>query len=140
MKTCADCHFLVSERREFHTDRPVTMPLTDSQRETACSEPDGALTGDSDTAFYSIRCYMGVWDENIAMPEGGRGQALKGIDRSNGCFFFPYRAGMLPDAAVELQKREEPGRQQFYMKCALLIAAAALVLNAIATMAIFFKN
>ena len=85
--------------------------------------------------YYSLKCYMGVWDEGVPGSPKDRNSKVNLVDRKSECFFFPYNPAMLFDAARELQKRSSENEQlkksNFYTRIGLWIAAGALVVSAL---------
>lgn len=78
---------------------------------------------------------MGVWDEGVSGSTEERNATINLVPRASGCFFFPYHAAMLFDAARELQKRADENRQMkksnLYTRIGLWVAAGALAVNAL---------
>ena len=133
---CRNCHFLAKEYREENTGRPLSFSLDGSERSLVQSDPAHAVKD-----YYSLKCHIGVWDEGVSQPPGGRDVTLNKTPRKHDCFFFPYHSAMLFDAAKELQKRQEENRQlkrsNMYTRIGLWIAAGALVADAVIT---YFKS
>lgn len=129
---CRHCHFLAKETREENTGRILAFTLNKQERENA------ALTSNEMVAtYYSLNCHMGVWDEGISGSIEERNEIINLVPRASGCFFFPYHASMLFDAAQELQKRADENRQMkksnLYTRIGLWVAAGALAVNALVT-------
>lgn len=133
---CRNCHFLAKEHREENTGRALSFALSAPERELVRSDADNAVKD-----YCSLKCQLGVWDEGVSKPSGGRHVTLNKLPRRNGCFFFPYHPAMLFDAAKELQERQEENRQlkksNMYTRIGLWIAAGALAADAIVT---YFKS
>lgn len=127
---CRNCHFLAKEYRRESIGYPLSFSLNESERKLVQSDPGNAVEN-----HCSLKCHLGVWNEGVSQPPGGRDFTLNKAPRKNSCFFFPYHSAMLFDAAKELQKREEENRQlkrsNMYTRIGLWIAAGALVANAI---------
>lgn len=127
---CRNCHFLAKECRLENTGRSLSFSLNESERNLVQSDPVHVVKD-----HYSLKCHLGVWDEGVSQPSGGRDVTLNKTPRKDGCFFFPYHSAMLFDAARELQKRKEENRQlkrsNMYTRIGLWIAACALVATAI---------
>ena len=122
---CRHCHFLAKEYREENTGRTLTFSLNKQEREKA------ALASNEMVAtYYSLNCHMGVWDEGVSGSTEERNAIINLVPRASGCFFFPYHAAMLFDAARELQKRADENRQMkksnLYTRIGLWVAAGAL--------------
>lgn len=129
---CRHCHFLAKEYREENTGRALVFSLNKHEREKA------ALASNEIVAtYYSLNCHMGVWDEGVSGSTEERNAIINLVPRDSGCFFFPYHAAMLFDAARELQKRADENRQMkksnLYTRIGLWVAAGALAVNAIVT-------
>ena len=129
---CRHCHFLAKEYREENTGRVLVSPLNKQEREKA------ALASNEMVAtYYSLSCHMGVWDEGVSGSTEERNATINLVPRASGCFFFPYHAAMLFDAARELQKRADENRQMkksnLYTRIGLWVAAGALAVNALVT-------
>jgi len=127
---CRNCHFLAKEYREENTGRVLQFSLTQNERENIESTP-----GQSVPDHYSLKCYMGVWDEGVSGSIQDRHSIINLTDRASACFFFPYNQAMLFDAARELQKRsaenEQLKRSNLYTRIGLWIAAGALAVSAL---------
>lgn len=129
---CRHCHFLAKEYRDENTGRVLTSPLNKQEREKA------ALASNEMVATYhSLNCHMGVWDEGVSGSTEERNATINLVPRASSCFFFPYHAAMLFDAARELQKRADENRQMkksnLYTRIGLWVAAGALAVNALVT-------
>ena len=129
---CRHCHFLAKEYREENTGRTLTFSLNKQEREKA------ALASNEMVAtYYSLNCHMGVWDEGVSGSTEERNAIINLVPRASGCFFFPYHAAMLFDAARELQKRADENRQMkksnLYTRIGRWVAAGALAVNALVT-------
>jgi len=129
-KTCLNCHFLSKEHHEEKSGRVLTFSLDQQKRDSHKKDPIGF-----DRGWYSLKCYMGVWDEGVSPVAKEEDDTLFAQDRGDSCFFIPYRKSMLFPAAVELQKREQENRnlKKSYKLTiiALWFAAIGLILNAI---------
>lgn len=127
---CRNCHFLAKEHREENTGRALSFSLDESERKLMQSDSAHAVKN-----FYSLKCQLGVWDEGVSQPPGGRDVTVNMTPRKNSCFFFPYHSAMLFDAARDLQKREDENRQlkrsNMYTRIGLWVAAVALAANAV---------
>ena len=123
---CRNCHFLAKEYRETNTGRALSFSLREAERGLAESDPDNVV-GD----HYSLKCALGVWDEGLSPPPGGREYVLNLIPRKDACFFFPHHPAMLFEAARELQKRaaeyRELKRSNLYTRIGLYITGAGLI-------------
>ena len=131
-RICRHCHFLAKEYREENTGRTLAFSLNKQEREKA------ALASNEIVAtHYSLNCHMGVWDEGVFGSTEERNAIINLVPRASGCFFFPYHAAMLFDAARELQKRADENRQMkksnLYTRIGLWVAAGALAVNAMVT-------
>lgn len=129
---CRHCHFLAKAYREENTGRSLVFSLNKQEREKA------ALASNEIVAtYYSLNCHMGVWDEGVSSSTEERNAIINLVPRASGCFFFPYHAAMLFDAAQELQKRADENRQMkksnLYTRIGLWVAAGALAINALVT-------
>lgn len=129
---CRHCHFLAKEYREENTGRALAFSLNKQEREKA------ALASNEIVAtYYSLNCHMGVWVEGVSGSTEERNAIINLVPRASGCFFFPYHAAMLFDAARELQKRTDENRQMkksnLYTRIGLWVAAGALAVNAMVT-------
>lgn len=129
---CRHCHFLAKEYQEENTGRALTFSLNKQEREKA------ALASNEIVAtYYSLNCHMGIWDEGVSGSTEERNAIINLVPRASSCFFFPYHAAMLFDAARELQKRADENRQMkksnLYTRIGLWVAAGALAVNAIVT-------
>ena len=80
-------------------------------------------------------CNFMVWDQGVHFDIGWRYEVIVETERSDSCFFFPWRQGMLLPAARLLQEREatnrEANRDRLLTRWGLWIAAIALVVNAL---------
>jgi len=127
---CRHCHFLAKRYREENTGRLLVFSLDQQEREKAKSAPDEMIP-----PHYSLNCYMGVWDEGVSGSTRERNSTVNLVSRATGCFFFPYHAAMLFDAARELQKRatenEHLKRSNLYTRIGLWVAAGALAVSAL---------
>jgi len=121
---CQDCHFLSKEAREENTGRALCFSLSQSDR----SDVEGVAD------HYSLKCWMGVWDEGVAPHPVSRTVTIAGTHRKGWCFFFPHRSNMRFPAAREMQKRQEEHEQMkrsnLYTRYGLYIAAIALFFGA----------
>ena len=133
---CRNCHFLAKECREEVTGRAHSFPLSESERKLVQSDPAHAVN-----QRYSLNCHLGVWDEGLSQPPGGRDVTINETPRGHSCFFFPYNPAMLFPAAKELQKRQEENRQlkksYLYTQIGLWIAVMALIANVVIA---YFKS
>ena len=129
-KTCRGCHFLAKEYREEGTDRLLSFSLDAAARNGMKSDPANAVK-----QYFSLKCHFGVWDEGVAGSVQERDKVVNQMDRSNACFYFPYRTGMLFSAAETMQRRDAENtqlkRSHFYTRLGLWIAAGALLVNAV---------
>ena len=125
---CRNCHFLAKEYREENTGRTLSFSFTQQERNKAEKEPEEIVPN-----YYSLNCYMGVWDEGV----GGKPErnVLINLTPRTSCFFFPHHPAMLYDSAKELQKRQSENEQlkksNRYTRIALWVAAGALALDAL---------
>ena len=128
-KNCLNCHFFCKESNGSESGHSADS-LTSEERKAFESDPIGF-----DRGWYSLKCYMGVWDEGVSPVSSLEDVILFSQDRGNGCFFIPYRQSMLLPAAVELQKRAETNRQlktsHKLTVIGLWLAAIGLILNGI---------
>lgn len=129
---CLNCHFLAKECREENTGRIHSVTLSEQERIDAKSNPEHAIQ-----EYWTLKCQLGVWDEGISIPAGGRNVTISKTQRKNTCFFFPHHPEMLFEAAKELQVRQDSNRQlkqsNSHTRVGLWIAAGALAVNAIVT-------
>lgn len=88
--TCQHCHFLAKE------ERPHSFSLSKAERENIVNI----------VPHYSLKCWMGVWDEGVAPHPAGREETILRVKRNDKCFFWPHQPNMLFKAAEVLQKRE----------------------------------
>ncbi|MDE2388230.1 MAG: hypothetical protein KGN35_03975 [Betaproteobacteria bacterium] len=125
---CRHCHFLAKEYRTENTGEVYSFSLNQQERELAETKPEEIVS-----SHYSLKCYMGVWDEGVSGSIQERNQIINHTDRDSGCFFFAYNPSMLFSAAQELEKRiaatKQLKRSNFYTRIGLYIATAALVVN-----------
>jgi hypothetical protein len=121
---------LSKEYREENTGRPLSFSLSLEERKVAESSPAEVVP-----TYYSLKCYMGVWDEGISSSSHERDSILNHISREGVCFFFPYHPAMLFDAARELQRRasdnQQMKRSNLYTRIGLWVAAGALAVSAL---------
>ena len=117
---CKHCHFLSKE------NRPDSFSLSKIDRENPGNIP----------AYYSLKCWMGVWDEGVAPHTISRDDTISKVNRKNKCFFWPHSPNMLFKAAEVLQKREaeyeQMKRSNLYTRIGLWVAAIALLFGAVA--------
>lgn len=117
--TCQHCHFLSKE------NRPDSFSLTKADREKLEKIP----------AYYSLKCWMGVWDEGVAPHSISREETISKANRKNMCFFWPYHPNMLFKAAETLQKRtaeyDNMKRSNLYTRIGLWVAAIGLLFGAV---------
>lgn len=122
---CKYCHFLAKEMREEESDRVHSSPLSAKEREEIETIKD----------YWSLKCWMGVWDEGIASHHKNRTETICRIHRKSDCFFWPHHPHMLFQAAQELQKRgrehELLKRSNLYTRIGLWIAAIGLLFGAV---------
>lgn len=127
-KNCLNCHFFSKEYREENTGRVLSFVLNAKERESFKADPVGF-----DRGWYSLKCYMGVWDEGASPVAKSEDKILFAQDRGNNCFFLSYRESMLFPAAIELQRRNETNRQlktsYKYTIIGLWIAGIGLLIN-----------
>lgn len=126
---CRQCHFLTKEYCEENTGRIRRFSLNEQEREKAKLTPEEIIA-----THYSLKCYMGVWDEGISGSAQER-YSIVNQPRTSDCFFFPHHPAMLFDAARELQKRSAENtqmkRSNLYTRIGLWIAAGALAFDAL---------
>jgi len=133
-QTCADCHFFVKQCR---SPPDLTLLVSDVSKE----ERHKAKVNDFSwvQAYNRLACHFGVWDEGFKFDPQNRNLVIAQTERHDFCFFWQYKVGMLIPAAVELQKREsetrELSRDRRLTLCGLWIAAIALVVNVLLTIA-----
>lgn len=129
-QVCRNCHFLSKEHREWNSDRIYKSSLTPQEREKAKETPQEIIP-----AYFTLNCYMGVWDEGLSGVAVDRNAVINLESRTSSCFFFPYNSAMLFDSVRELQKRaaeyEELKRSNSYTRAGLWIASGALALTAL---------
>lgn len=127
---CRNCHFLAKEHREENTGRVLTFSASTSEREKAASDNIDFIAD-----YYSLKCYLGVWDEGVNPGKDLRLKQVNEENRKNRCFFYPHDPSMMFEAAKELQKREQENRQlkrsNMYTRIGLWVASLALLVNAI---------
>lgn len=126
---CRNCHFLAKECRDETGSHIFSVSI--KEREKA-SKGEANFVGE----HYSLKCYLGVWDEGVNPDiEKRRLNIINKIKRQRKCFFFPHDPDMLFGAAKELQRREQENQQlkrsNLYTRIGLWIAVIALLLNAI---------
>lgn len=130
---CRNCHFLAKVDRD-ESGAVYKNSLSPQERAKADTDSENIVPH-----FYTLNCYMGVWDEGI-IGNSNRNEIINENVRKR-CFFYPYTPGMMFDAAKELQKREQEFRairtSNFYTRIGLWIAAGALLLN---SLIFYFKN
>jgi hypothetical protein len=118
--TCKHCHFLSKE------NRPDSFSLSKVDREDLGKIP----------THYSLKCWMGVWDEGVAPHAISREETISNVNRKHMCFFWPHSPNMLFKAAEVLQKRgaeyEQMKRSNLYTRIGLWVAAIGLLFGAIA--------
>jgi hypothetical protein len=89
MKTiCRNCHFLAKEYREENTGSTLSFSLNEPERELLRSDPDNAIK-----EHYILKCQLGVWDEGISQPPGGRDGTVNLTVRKDSCFFLSVQSG-----------------------------------------------
>jgi len=134
-KNCRHCHFLAKEYRD-ETGLVHSSSLSKEEREKAAKHP-----GDAVQSYYTMNCYMGVWDESVAGSMEERNSIINVTPRNYGCFFFPHHPAMLFTAAQELQRRAEEHsqlkRSNMYTRIGLWVATGALAVSALVEV---FKN
>lgn len=127
-QACVDCHFFVSQYRDASGVHPsvVSEENRDLSRRNDFSWCD---------AYRSLVCNFMVWDQGVHFDLERRHEVIVGTERTDSCFFFPWRHGMLLPAARRLQAREanyrEANRDRKLTMLGLWIAAIALVVGAI---------
>ncbi len=96
--TCKNCHFLAKETAGNGNSPNHTFSLSNDERENIrIVKP-----------YYSLKCGMGVWDEGVTgMIIEKREDVVYKTERNKKCFYWKYQNGMLFNAAIELQKREQ---------------------------------
>lgn len=128
-QACVDCHFLM--KSGFGARLGVSTQDRAALRRGDCALED----------FWSLGCYMGVWDEGHKSAKRDRLQTIVEIDRHRFCLFWPFRSGMLFTAGQVLQERESASadakRDRLLTIIGLWIAALALVAQLIVT---FFRE
>ena len=129
-RNCLNCHFFSKEHHPEHGEGVFKFSLDLEERKRFKEDPVGF-----DRGWYSLSCYMGVWDEGVSRVSSDEDTVLFSQERGRSCFFFPYRKAMLFPAAVEMQKREETNWQlkttHKFTVIGLWIAGVGLVLNAL---------
>lgn len=122
---CQYCHFLSKETREENTGRTHSFSLPSEERVDLDKVP----------THYSVKCWMGVWDEGVAPHPIDRRDTISKVNRRGRCFFWPHRPSMLFKAAEILQKREheyeQMKRSNLYTRIGLWIAAIGLFVGAV---------
>ncbi len=128
-RNCLNCHFF---SKSHHSDggQILKFSLDENERKGFEENPIGY-----DRGWYSLACYMGVWDEGVSPVTKEEDTKLFTQNRHHSCFFFPYKQSMLFPAAVEMQKREESNlqlKQSYkYTVIGLWLAGVGLILNAV---------
>ena len=129
-ENCKNCHFLAKEYREDMTGRVLSWSLSAPERSNVQADTEHAVP-----EHYSLKCYMGVWDDGVSRAVGERNVLLNRSTRNNSCFFLPHNPAMLFEAARELQKSKEENRQlkksNMYTRLGLWIAAIGIFANAV---------
>ncbi len=129
-RNCINCQFFCKEHRPEHGEDVFKFSLNEEERKRFKTDPIGF-----DRGWYSLSCYMGVWDESVSPVSATEDDVLFSRDRGRSCFFFTYRKSMLFPAAAEMQKREESNRQlkssYKFTIIGLWIAGIGLLLNAL---------
>lgn len=128
-QACVDCHFFVSQFRD-RSDTPLTNVVSEKNRELSRRD-DFGWCSDHD----SLMCHFMVWDQGVHFDLARRHEIIVETERTDSCFFFPWRHGMLLPAARLLQEREsanrEANRDRRLTRQGLWIAAIALVVSAV---------
>lgn len=118
--TCINCHFLSKEVQSN------SFSLSKEERRDPEKIP----------AHYSLKCWMGVWDEGVAPHSVSRKESILRINRKRMCFFWPHSLNMLFKAAEVIQKREaeyeQMKRSNLYTRIGLWVAAIGLLFGAMA--------
>lgn len=83
-----------------------------------------------------LKCWWGVWSSIQDPPADLRPLLVE--ERAGHCFFYPYRSGMVCEAAAELQERQRQEVQRAHDRlvrilCALLGAVAGAAVTAAVT-------
>lgn len=80
-----------------------------------------------------MACHFGVWDEGYNFDRSTRHNILVETERSDFCFWWPFRPGMLFPAAMTMQERKanlvESAHDRKLTSWGLWIAAIALIAN-----------
>jgi len=123
-QTCAECHFLTAYIPRFDPRRHAEQ--TPGQRQELMN---GIVGKNRHPA-----CYFGVWNSAKKALTTSLPELITQVERKDFCFFWPYRPGMLFEAAEILQKREveraESAKDRRHTIWGLWIAAVALAVNA----------
>lgn len=127
---CKNCHFLSKEIREENTGRVQNTSISSKDREKA---ENGIV--DFIPEYYSMKCYLGVWDEGVNSGKENRLSIVLKTKRKGKCFFLPYNPGMLFETAKALQRQQQEDnkskRSNLYTRIALRIAFISLIFSAI---------
>lgn len=128
-QACVDCHFFVSQFRN-RSDTPLTDVVNETNRESSRGNDFSWCP-----AQLSLMCHLMVWDQGVRFDLARRYEVIVETERSDSCFFFRWRQGMLLPAARLLQEREaalrEASRDRRLTLVGLWIAAIALIVGVI---------
>lgn len=132
-EACVNCHFIMKH------SNPNKFAITADERDSIRNRDYSWLHD-----CYALGCYHGIWDEGYNFNIERRNEMIVTTNRKDGCFFFPYKEGMLFPAAEKLQKREPLHMSQkfqkhassnpwisgsFYLASFLMIMAGILVVS-----------
>ena len=117
-----NCHFFIKQTPEHK------LEVTQQERNAIKNHNFSVIKG-----HYALGCFFGVWDGGHNFDSQERFSTILYTSRKNFCFFWPWRQGMLLEAAKILQKREadnrEASRDRKLTILGLWIATIALVAN-----------
>ena len=125
-KSCVNCHFFVKNLRD--NNRELTFDVSANERDL-CRKNNFSWQKEE-----SLACHLSVWDEGYRLNQS-KYDLIVQQNRSNYCFFWKYRPGMLQPAAETLQKREmeirEASKDRRLTIIGLWIAALALLISVV---------
>ena len=134
--SCAECHFLTKIPLPVLREDDGTSSIDDSDRTLNVQERERLRKRDLDWLgrLETLGCHFGVWGEGPVTLE-----ELAETDRTDFCFFWKHRPGMLFPAAEILQKREadnrEAARDRRLTIIGLWVAVFALLAQIVLTLA-----
>jgi hypothetical protein len=98
-KYCQRCHFLAKETRTNTTGQVYLVSLSENDRNNAVDNPESAVE-----SYYSLKCYMGIWDEGIVGSKKDRDNIINRTPRKKSCYFYPFSPTMPLDTAKSLHE------------------------------------